>query len=331
MRVIDIINEAEYGYTLVFDNTESWIDRIKQFINPNDPQRPFVLRKVDTDPAYELTADKYDANERNEQQIVLDEYEKIKAAYEAADQLAMSQATKDLNVKLKQYSLREITRIRREMNVPKIKKKDRVSLADQIANVIDFINSTDDRQLDNRFNYRRSFMTDADKETLKNWINNSYQSDTKKLQALVNWLTSKESRTATPKELEHTHGELPEDFDPQNPLHVYWQQIVDGARLRGYKEKTGKKEYTMSYKELWQIIQEQEWKCYLTNIPMLGINSHDNSISIDRKDSTVGYIPGNVAFCCYRANIIKGTLAVNELVALCKQILIHKNIISKEL
>jgi len=331
MRVIDIINEAEYGYTLVFDNTESWIDRIKQFINPNDPQRPFVLRKDDTDPAYELTADKYDANERNEQQIVLDEYEKIKAAYEAADQLAMSQATKDLNVKLKQYSLREITRIRREMNVPKIKKKDRVSLADQIANVIDFINSTDDRQLDNRFNYRRSFMTDADKETLKNWINNSYQSDTKKLQALVNWLTSKESRTAAPKELEHTHGDLPEDFDPQNPLHVYWQQIVDGARLRGYKEKTGKKEYTMSYKELWQIIQEQEWKCYLTNIPMLGINSHDNSISIDRKDSTVGYIPGNVAFCCYRANIIKGTLAVNELVALCKQILIHKNIISKEL
>lgn len=335
MRVIDILNEEVKGYTLAVENAQAWIERLKKFMNPNDPQRPFVLRK-NVNVVYELTADKYDANQRNEQGIILDAYNLIEAAIQADDHLQMSAATKNISLKLTGYSKREVTRIRKESGVRRTKKADRISLPDQIANVIDFINSPNNRRLDNRYTYERSFMSLADKLTLEQWIKDTtYKTDTQKLQALVNWLKHKEIRTEAPAEapteLKNTHGELPEDFDPQNPLHEYWKNIVDVTRKRCDNVENSKTQYTMSYKELWQIINEQDWKCYLTNIPMLGITSHENSISIDRKDSTVGYISGNVAFCCYRANMIKGTLAVNELVALCKQILIHKNIISKEL
>ena len=329
MRVIDImLNEEVKGYTVAVENAHAWIDRLNQFMDPNNPQRPFVLR-TDANVVYELTADKYDANQRNEQGIILEAYNLINAAIQTGDHLQMSAATTKLSRKLKEYSNREVTRIRKESGVRITKKADRISLPDQIANVIDFINSPNNRRLDNRYTYERSFMSLADKLTLEKWIKDAYKTDKLKLQALVNWLKDKETRTEAPKELENTHGELPEDFDPQNPLHVYWKNLVDSTRWRGDNVENSKTQYTMSYKELWQIITEQDWKCYLTNIPMLGITSHENSISIDRKDSTVGYISGNVAFCCYRANIIKGTLSVNELVAMCKQILIHKKIISK--
>lgn len=333
MRVLDImLNEAEVqGYTNAVKNNKKWIEKIEKFINPNDPERPFVLRDVKTDPTYELTSDKYDANERGEQEIVSNGYDNFVAARDSDDRLQMSSAATLFSRSLGSYAAKEVTRIRRESGVTITKKADRVSLPDQIANVIDFINSSTNRRLDNRYKYERSFMTDTDKGVLEKWITDTYETDKRKLQALVNWLKNKELRSEAPEELTNTHGELPEDFDPQNPYHKYWKQIVDSTRFRSDDVENSRKQYNMSYKELWQIIQDQEWKCYLTNIPMLAITSHENSISIDRKDSTLGYIPGNVAFCCYRANIIKGTLSINELVALCKQILTHKQIISEEL
>ena len=45
--------------------------------------------------------------------------------------------------------------------------------------------------------------------------------------------------------------------------------------------------------------------------------------SIDRIDSSIGYVHGNVQLTCVRANLMKGPMRTNQLLDLCASILRH--------
>lgn len=85
----------------------------------------------------------------------------------------------------------------------------------------------------------------------------------------------------------------------------------DPRRLLYNRAKSRAKVKGIEFSITWDDIQIPE-VCPVFGVPMaVGIGR--NSYSLDRIDSTKGYIPGNVAVISWRANVLKGDGTVEEL------------------
>lgn len=73
---------------------------------------------------------------------------------------------------------------------------------------------------------------------------------------------------------------------------------------------------------LWE---EQDGKCYYSGkpLPIVKTAKESNAPSLDRLDSSKGYIPGNVVLCDWRVNVAKQTLSIEEFIQMCKDIVIY--------
>lgn len=76
---------------------------------------------------------------------------------------------------------------------------------------------------------------------------------------------------------------------------------------------------TMEY--LWDLYLKQNKKCAITGDYLPNINK----ASLDRIDSSKGYIEGNVQWVTSIANICKYTLTMEELIDFCKKVINHAN------
>lgn len=77
--------------------------------------------------------------------------------------------------------------------------------------------------------------------------------------------------------------------------------------------------------ELWD---SQEGLCAVSGVPMTHMRGKGKvmtNVSIDRIDSDIGYVRGNIQLVCYVVNIMKHTLTLTELVWWCDQILDTSN------
>ncbi len=77
--------------------------------------------------------------------------------------------------------------------------------------------------------------------------------------------------------------------------------------------------------ELWNI---QNGKCAISGIELTteSYNGRVNTnVSIDRIDSTKGYTKLNIQLVCSAVNMMKGTLATDELIFFCENILKQNN------
>jgi hypothetical protein len=99
--------------------------------------------------------------------------------------------------------------------------------------------------------------------------------------------------------------------DIHNALYARWKA---GAKSRNYPFK-------ISIEYLQNILQKQNFKCAYTNIDMLCPKTYNEKremtsspylISLDRIDSELGYIDGNVHFVCVWVNKAKGSYS-NEI------------------
>ena len=71
----------------------------------------------------------------------------------------------------------------------------------------------------------------------------------------------------------------------------------------------------------WGIFLKQERKCALTGLPLTFNSSSDNvdgNASLDRIDSSRGYIVGNVWWVDKRVNTIKWDLTLDNFLKVCK-------------
>lgn len=95
-------------------------------------------------------------------------------------------------------------------------------------------------------------------------------------------------------------------------------------RLTSWKQKTKNSNLNSEY--LFNLYKQQNGKCYYTGNEMI-ICSKDNwqptSISLDRLDPLLGYMQGNVVFCQYSINTMKGSCKKEEFFNLMKHILFH--------
>lgn len=94
-----------------------------------------------------------------------------------------------------------------------------------------------------------------------------------------------------------------------------------GARDRAKRHNI---EFSITEKDLIELWKEQEGLCALTKIPMtytLQEGRNNTNISIDRIDSTKGYIKDNIQLVCMAVNQMKSDLTMPELVFFCKNII----------
>lgn len=82
------------------------------------------------------------------------------------------------------------------------------------------------------------------------------------------------------------------------------------ARRGNGRIRASKLPYDLNRKFLTEVYHKQKGLCYYTGTPMnlrkKGSHQDPLGISLDRIDSTQGYIQGNVVLCCLGINHLKG-------------------------
>ena len=92
-------------------------------------------------------------------------------------------------------------------------------------------------------------------------------------------------------------------------------------RLSGWKKKDSNSNLTIDYLE--NLYNRQKGKCYYTGqkleFPIGG--PKPNGLSLDRKNPKLGYKKGNVVWCTYFVNTMKGGLTTKQFYDLIRAIL----------
>ena len=124
---------------------------------------------------------------------------------------------------------------------------------------------------------------------------------------------------------------------------VRWKNITDDVELIGYKDIHGA--YWRSLKAsandrdipmqisiiyAWDMWEKQQGLCAITGqqLTLSGYKNSKQTASIDRIDSTLGYIEGNIQWVHKKINRFKHSLSMSEFFDLVKQIAIYNNLCS---
>jgi hypothetical protein len=120
--------------------------------------------------------------------------------------------------------------------------------------------------------------------------------------------------------LRHRSGKDSPTFKGYEELNgTLWSQITTNAQRRGYK-------FDLSLEQVWNIFIEQNRKCALSGLELKIGNRHkmeETTASLDRIDSTKGYIPGNVQWVHKNINWMKQDFCQRDFIKYCK--LVAKN------
>lgn len=81
---------------------------------------------------------------------------------------------------------------------------------------------------------------------------------------------------------------------------------------KSYQARTHINNYNLTEEYIRNLLEKQEYKCYYTKTK-LEVGSKLTNPTLDRLDSSKGYIQGNVVVCTEIANIMKHTLTIDEL------------------
>lgn len=98
---------------------------------------------------------------------------------------------------------------------------------------------------------------------------------------------------------------------------AYWSSLKRGAKERNL-------EFSITIEYAWEIYQKQNGLCKLSNLP-IGLDYRDSNkkekeASLDRIDSSKGYIEGNIQWIHKTINYMKMDLDQKEFIRLCKLI-----------
>lgn len=93
---------------------------------------------------------------------------------------------------------------------------------------------------------------------------------------------------------------------------TYWYRIIQGARSRG-RDITITKDFALD------LFNEQGGRCALTgwviSLPTRARGS--GTASLDRRDNSLGYVPGNVQWTHWHANRMKGAFDQADFISVC--------------
>lgn len=97
----------------------------------------------------------------------------------------------------------------------------------------------------------------------------------------------------------------------------YWYAVKKDAAKRNHAFKI-----TIEY--AWELLRSQEFRCAFTKLELTTEGDYGRgTASLDRKDSKLGYIPGNVHWVHRDVNLMKNTLTITRFVELCRLVTEH--------
>lgn len=103
----------------------------------------------------------------------------------------------------------------------------------------------------------------------------------------------------------------------------YWGQIRHGASIR--KGRSYELDFEISIEYAWALFLKQDRRCALTGLPLtISRKRTEHTASLDRIDSTIGYVAGNVQWVNKEINMMKRTMSQDRFVSLCKAVAAHK-------
>lgn len=83
-------------------------------------------------------------------------------------------------------------------------------------------------------------------------------------------------------------------------------------------------EYDIKIDDIRQLYDDQAGCCAVTGLPMMhSTENPDFSLSIDRKDSSRGYVKNNIQLVCWRVNTMKSNMDPESFHWWCKLIARH--------
>jgi len=101
-------------------------------------------------------------------------------------------------------------------------------------------------------------------------------------------------------------------------------KILAGSKVRTLRKKSELFINDLNIEFLLNLYKEQNYKCALSGIHMtciINAGYHKENVSIDRKDSSIGYTTSNIQLVCVQVNIMKNNLTDLELYDLCKKVI----------
>jgi len=129
--------------------------------------------------------------------------------------------------------------------------------------------------------------------------------------------TSRETATEILQNVPKKRGAKSPLFKGYGELsHSYFTNTKHGAIGRGLS-------FDVTIKYLWDLFLMQDRKCALSGIPLSFSSCYackDGNASLDRIDSTRGYIPGNVQWVHQEINYLKSNLPNDVFINYCKAI-----------
>lgn len=87
--------------------------------------------------------------------------------------------------------------------------------------------------------------------------------------------------------------------------------------------------YNLTEDEIKSKFTEQKYKCFYTGIKFDFLNNGNYYPSIDRLDSSKGYVFSNIVICIQKLNLMKHTLELEEFIYFCKKVANNKNLKKK--
>lgn len=108
-------------------------------------------------------------------------------------------------------------------------------------------------------------------------------------------------------------------------LEARLKAIVDAQRTRLNKlARSGRiLEHTITHNDLLELWHKQDGKCALSGAELTARVGHTNTVSVDRIDSTIGYVKDNVQLVTVQVNVAKNKWTDAEFVAMCQAVYEH--------
>jgi hypothetical protein len=98
---------------------------------------------------------------------------------------------------------------------------------------------------------------------------------------------------------------------------------------KGNSKKYWNREFNINLQDLENLWEIQKGLCFYTNKPMLFELGNENSVSIDRINSNIGYVKDNIVLCKKQVNIMKNDATIDQLIEFSQDIINNKiNILS---
>lgn len=109
------------------------------------------------------------------------------------------------------------------------------------------------------------------------------------------------------------------------PIEKFLIQKLGDAQDRQYGKKGIQSSNDVTIDDLLAIWSKQDGRCAISGIPMTCIKGMGyqvpTNVSIDRIDSSIGYLRDNVELVCWAVNCMKNRLTKEELLLFCKLII----------